>query len=118
MKEYNSDIGIYGESLAKNFLRDKGYNIIEENFSCRIGEIDIIARDGNYICFIEVKSRYSINFGHPRESITLRKQKKLYRVAQYYILVNNLKNCWFRFDAVEIYLKNSSYRINLLKNII
>ena len=81
MKRLNYEIGAYGESLAKNFLRDQGYYILEENFSCKIGEIDLIARDENYICFIEVKTRYSQDYGTPAESITYRKRKKLYKIA-------------------------------------
>ena len=118
MKRLNYEIGAYGESLAKNFLRDQGYYILEQNFSCKIGEIDLIARDGDYICFVEVKTRYSQDYGTPGESITYHKRKKLYKIAQYYILINKIQNSSFRFDAVEIILLNSSFKLNLIKNII
>ena len=116
MIKFNSAIGTYGESLAKNFLRDRGYVILDENFTCKIGEIDIIARDMNYVCFIEVKSRYSTKFGSPLESITPNKIKKIHRIAQYYILLNKLERNLFRFDALEISFKENSYNINLIKN--
>lgn len=116
MKKFNTHIGAYGESLAKNYLRDNGYLIIDENFTCKIGEIDLIAKDGDYICFIEVKSRYNTNFGSPLDSINYNKRKKIQRIAEYYILLNKLEKNHFRFDALEIFLKDTSYHLNLIKN--
>lgn len=116
MKSLNHSIGAYGESLASDYLRDCGYYIIEENFSCKIGEIDIIARDGPYLCFIEVKSRYSLKYGAPRESITPHKQKKIRQVAEYYLMINHTSDVPLRFDIMETYFKDNSYHINLIKN--
>ncbi|MEG0306887.1 MAG: YraN family protein [Clostridium sp.] len=118
MKSLNKSIGNYGETLAKTYIETLGYISIEQNFSCKLGEIDLIAKDSNYICFIEVKTRYATRYGYPLESITSKKIKKLYRAAQYYISLNNIHKSFFRFDAIEIIINanDSSHRINLIKN--
>ncbi len=79
----NKDIGYFGESIATNYIRNQGYIILERNFTCKLGEIDIIAKDKNFIVFIEVKTRYSSFYGNPSESITFRKQNKIYKTANY-----------------------------------
>lgn len=118
MHYYNKDIGAFGENITAEFLVSKGYTIIEKNFRCRIGEIDIIAKDKNYIVFIEVKTRYGNKYGHPCESITLKKQYKIYHTAEYYMVKKKLYNNYFRFDVVEIVLNdtNNNCSINIIKN--
>lgn len=118
MKNLNKAIGNFGELLSRNFLIEHGYTILEENFSCSFGEIDIIARDGKYICFIEVKTRYGIQYGLPLESITISKQRKIIRVAEYYINKHNLHKLFFRFDALEVLLKveDKKPHLQLVKN--
>jgi len=95
-------IGNAGEDRACEFLENAAYKILERNFRCRSGEIDIIALDGNYIVFIEVKYRKDNSFGYPRESVNYYKQRNISKVASYYLLIKNAydKNC--RFDVVEI----------------
>lgn len=102
MKYLNKEIGNWGESLSKKYLKDKGYIIIEENFSCPSGEIDIIATDKNLLCFIEVKTRSNHNFGSPLESITSSKQRRIIKTAQYYICKHKLYKSFCRFDAIEV----------------
>lgn len=118
MKNLNKEVGKYGESLSEKFLKENGYIIIEENFSCSFGEVDIIAKDGSYICFIEVKTRYGYKYGSPLESITPYKQRKIIKVAQYYINLRNLHRCFFRFDALEVMLnlENKAPQLNLIRN--
>jgi putative endonuclease len=118
MLSLNKSLGSFGEELALQFLIEKGYCIIEKNFRCRLGEIDIIARNNDYITFIEVKTRYNNHFGSPCEAITFSKQKKLYKLAQVYILQKKLHNCNFRFDVVEILIqpKDNTPVINLIKD--
>lgn len=80
--------GYRGEDIAEKYLRAKGFNVMERNFRCRMGEIDIIAERSKEIYFIEVKTRKNTEFGHPFESITLRKQRQIYKIAQYFLLKN------------------------------
>ncbi len=95
-------MGRNGEDIACQYLKRANYTILERNFRCRSGEIDIVALDGEYIVFIEVKYRKDNSFGYPRESVNYYKQRNISRVASYYLLIKNAydQNC--RFDVVEI----------------
>lgn len=95
------DTGREGEETAALFLRNKGYSIIETNFKCRAGEIDIIALDGEYLVFAEVKYRKNNLYGSGLEQIDIRKQKKIIKCAEYY-LVSHPGDYQPRFDAIEI----------------
>ncbi len=114
------DIGEAGEDAAEKILIKNGYKIIERNFNAHIGEIDIIARDGEYTCFVEVRFRKSVKFGTPSETIDRRKQEKLIRAANVYIIKNNLTDTPLRFDAVVITgdVLNNKKQLNyeLIKN--
>lgn len=93
--------GNIGENIAVKFLKDKGYQILEQNYNNKIGEIDIIAKDKDIIIFIEVKSRISSKFGMPREAVTLYKQNKIRTVALSYLKQKKMLNCQCRFDVIE-----------------
>lgn len=95
-------IGTRGEDIAVFHLQKRGYEIIERNFSCKLGEIDIIAKFKEYIVFIEVKYRKDISKGYPSESVNYFKQNKIIRVAKHYVQKHKLYNSAFRFDIVEI----------------
>ena len=112
----NTDLGAYGQKLAEKYLTDNGYKIVESNFRCQSGEIDIIARDGIYLAFIEVKYRRSLAHGYPREAVGYYKQRHIRRVAQYYIMVKHLNNQDFRFDVLEIIDTDGNPEITLIKN--
>ncbi len=119
MHSFNKDVGYLGEDIAFRYLKNLGYIILDRNFSCKIGEIDLIGKDKDYICFIEVKSRYGTIYGRPCESITYYKKRKIYKTAQMYILKKKLYGKFnFRFDVVEIILNhsNSNHSIRLIKN--
>lgn len=119
MQDSKKAIGNLGEDIAADFLKESGYTILDRNFRCRIGEIDIIAKDGSFICFVEVKTRYSTCFGTPREAVSLTKQYHIYRTAQYYIMKKKLFKFSFRFDVVEVILKNQAevcYSVGLIKD--
>ncbi len=111
--------GIKGEDLACEFLRKKGYKIIERNFRARGGEIDIIALDCETLVFIEVKARSTSEFGSPLEAITTWKLKSIVKTAQFYKLKNPKLPEALRIDAVAITLDqgNDIKSIELVKNI-
>lgn len=89
------------EIKAEEYLIQKGYKILERNFRNRSGEIDIIAKDGEYFCFIEVKYRTTNDFGSPLEAVDYRKQNQIRKVAMYYLMKNKLSE-WTpcRFDVI------------------
>ena len=114
--ENKKTIGNNAELIAKEFIKTKGYIIITSNFRSKFGEIDIIASDSNYLVFIEVKYRKSLKNGLPREAVNYKKQNRIIKTAQYYLMINNLydKNC--RFDVIEIFGDIENPKINLIKN--
>lgn len=112
------DVGILGEKLANDFLKKRGYHIWETNYRCREGEIDIVAKHKDSLIFIEVRTKKSLQFGRPEESITLSKMEKLRMVAaRYQQTHNNLPSSW-RIDVVvvEIDQKGKPLRIELIEN--
>lgn len=94
--------GQQGEDQAVEMLLDQGYLVVERNFRCRFGEVDIIARDGQTLCFIEVKARTSTRYGLPEEAVDYRKQNKLRMLATFYIMQKIRKEVPLRFDVVAI----------------
>ena len=118
MKKFNKSIGNYCENLACDYLIQNNYKILECNFKNRIGEIDIICIKNYILIIIEVKGRYNYNFGIPKESVSLSKQKNIIKVATSYIYYKKLNNLNVRFDVIEVYLNNvnSHYRINHIKD--
>jgi len=93
------DIGNLGEEMAVKFLLEKGYEIVERNFLKPFGEIDIIAKDKDFLVFIEVKARKNINFGFPREFVNGSKIKKIQDVAQIYMMEKKLFGAKIRFET-------------------
>lgn len=106
--------GEYFEKLALDFLEKEGFSLLDKNFYCKYGEIDIILRKSDLIVFVEVKQRSSKNFGSGFEAISSTKQKRMYLTAQTFLYKHNLKNFNFRFDAV-VFDENNRY--NWIKNI-
>jgi putative endonuclease len=109
-------IGNNGEDIAKIFLINIGYRIIELKYRSNFGEIDIIAQKSFTIIFIEVKLRSNLNYGYPREAVTKRKRQKLYKTALYFISNNYDINCNYRFDVIEVYKSEDKYTINHIIN--
>lgn len=118
MKYLNKDIGNYGEDIAVKYLIRSNYTIVTRNFRCRLGEIDVIAFDEDYLCFIEVKTRYQAQFGLPVEAVNKKKQLKIQRVAEFYLYEKNHYNFSCRFDVMEVLLNNinNDYHVQLIKN--
>ncbi|MFC1837373.1 YraN family protein [Thermodesulfobacteriota bacterium] len=98
-------LGAKGEEIAGRYLKGRGYRIIERNYRSRLGEIDIIAEQGQDLVFIEVKTRTDILFGTPFESITVQKQKQLAKVALEYLGKEDIQDRPARFDVIGIRLK-------------
>lgn len=111
-------LGKIGEDIATKYLINKGYKIIERNFYCKMGEIDIIAKKDEYIVFIEVKTRSSNKYGIPVDAITNKKIKNLYKTAKFYVYTRRLQNRLIRFDAIEVYFDNGQFRVNHIKQIV
>jgi len=113
-------VGDLGERMAAEFLQKKGYHIMETNFRCKEGEIDIIARDKDYLVFVEVRTRRSSVFGTPEESITVAKKEKLTSLAFAYLQTHRKSPSLWRFDvvAVELSQEGQISRIELIKNAI
>lgn len=107
------ELGGEKELVAAEYLAERGYQILEHNFFCRSGEIDLIAKEGGYLVFIEVKYRKDGAFGSPEEAVTKRKQRVITKVARYYLLKNGYsQNTLCRFDVVAIAGQN----IDLITN--
>ncbi len=113
-------LGALGEKLAKDFLKKRGYRIAETNFKCRSGEIDIIAEQGGCLSFVEVRSKSSLEFGTPEESITPSKKEKLINSALTYLSTHKDLPSQWRIDlvAVELDQNGKTRRIELIQNII
>lgn len=109
--------GRVGEDLAIKYLQSKGYKIIERNFECRQGEIDIIAKDKEEIVIIEVKTRKCLEYGKPAEAVDNNKRKHIYKAAEYYLYIKRLEKAYVRIDVIEVYIKENKYYINHIKNI-
>jgi len=95
--------GKYGEQLACRYLISKGYKILERNYDCYAGEIDIIASKDDYIVFVEVKARATNAFGTPSAAVDRTRQARYVRAAQAYLLPRGMQDCDCRFDVIEIY---------------
>lgn len=115
-------IGRWGENVACQHLENEGYKIIDRNFNCRQGEIDIIAYDklNREIVFVEVKTRTSFNYGVPSEAVNQIKQRHILKSAKYYLYCNKIEDCNVRIDVIEIVIdkENKKYKINHLKAVL
>lgn len=94
--------GDWGEALVADYLRKRGFRILDAQYRCRFGEIDLVARDGEVLCFVEVKVRSDIRHGLPREYVTASKQAKLRTTANYYLATHD-PDAFCRFDVAEVY---------------
>ncbi len=97
----NLDLGRRGEERALRWLKSQGYRIVARNWRWRGGEVDLIARDGDYLVFIEVKTRTDEGFGRPEEALTPAKRERLIRAARHYVATYR-PELELRFDVVAI----------------
>lgn len=108
--------GKKGEKIAAKYLEKNGYRIIEANFRCPIGEIDIVAKENNDLVFVEVKTRKSIVLGYPEQAVGIRKQKKMSQLALWYIQERKIADTNVRFDVVAITINPENNEVRLIKN--
>ena len=108
-KAKNKIRGDIGEIDAVEFLKKKKFKILQTNFKTKFGEIDIIALDGKTIVFVEVKRRSTLVFGRPIEAVDFRKQKKIKRVAEFYLMLKHKSESDVRFDVMEILDREINY---------
>ncbi len=114
---HNKEKGKQGEDLATAYLQQLGFRIIERNYEyLDLGEIDIIARDGETLVFCEVKARYNDDYGAPEYAITARKQKQVRRIATGYLYAHRIKDQECRFDVVAIQFGETPPSIRYIKD--
>lgn len=111
----NIEKGKLGEKIAKDFLINENYKIVELNYKNKIGEIDIIALDGNVLVFIEVKTRTNNAYGYPYEAVNYKKQNKIKNTSLMYLKYKKLNDIQLRYDIIEVYLTKRD-KINHIKN--
>ncbi len=105
MSDTRISLGKQGEDIATAHLKKNGFQIITRNYRQKSGEIDIIARDGEWLVFVEVKTRKSLRYGQPFEAVTQKKQTQIGRVALDYLTRNKLLDQAVRFDVISIIVK-------------
>lgn len=112
------ELGQWGEKLAAKYLQDQGYKLLESNWRCQRGEIDLIFQAGSVLVFTEVKTRQGRAFGTPEEGVTRSKARKLLQLAQYYLMEKNLDDVEWRIDivAVELNLEGQLERCEHIPN--
>ncbi len=108
--------GAQGEEIAAGFLIKEGYQIIQRNYRTVLGEIDIVAREGESLVFVEVKARSGDQFGPPQAAVDLRKQAKMSRVALVYLKQKRIDSCDCRFDVVAVVKSAGGVQVELFRN--
>ncbi len=119
-KDYKRRLGQRGEEIATAYLQRQGYVIVTRNWRCPVGELDIVAREGETLVFVEVRARRGDRFGTAEESITPAKQAKLVELARTYLQENCLTDHDWRIDviAIQIDRRGTVKRLNLIRNAI
>lgn len=118
MSKERIELGKSGEDVACDFLKGNGYKILERNYRSRLGEVDIIARDKDTLCFIEVKTRRGEDFGLPIEAVSRTKQRQIAKAALAFLKEHNLLDGKARFDVVSVLYKTQDNKpqIDLINN--
>ncbi|MGB9594865.1 MAG: YraN family protein [Candidatus Poribacteria bacterium] len=109
-------VGNKGESIAEDYLKQKGYKIIQKNYRCRFGEIDIIAKDQDTIVFVEVRTKQNDNFGSPQDSITPAKIEKISKTSLSFIQEKKFAGFSYRFDFIAITFSQGKPNIEHIEN--
>ena len=111
-------IGQQGEALAASYLAEQGYNIVQRNWRCPLGELDIVAEAGETLIFVEVRTRRSHRFGLAEESLTPTKQSRLVDLARTYLQESATLDCSWRIDVVTVQWEAGQPKINHVENAI
>jgi len=110
------ELGKKGEEVANRFLKNRGYRVIARNYVCKMGEMDIIAKEKDTLVFIEVKTRTSTTFGPPQLAVNPKKQSQMSKVALNFLKEKRLEDVKARFDVVAILLGPRGEEIELIKD--
>lgn len=110
------ELGKKGEEIALQFLKKKGYRILQKNYVCKLGEIDLIAQEKDTLTFVEVKTRRSTTFGPPQMAVDQKKQEQLSKAALHFLKERRLEEAKARFDVVAILLSPQGVKIELIRN--
>ena len=112
--------GKYGEELACEYLKKLNYIIIERNFSCYQGEIDIVSKDTckNELVFTEVKTRTNFQYGSPIDAVDKNKQRHLFKACQFYLYKHNIYHLFVRIDVIEVFIRNNIPYIRHVKQVL
>ena len=103
-------LGSWGEQVAGRFLQDQGYQIVSTNYRCAFGEVDIVAKEGEELVFVEVRTRRESSFVSPEESLSKHKLRRLSAACQVYLQQHSMESAQWRVDLVSIYLKPGQNR--------
>lgn len=110
------ELGEKGEEIALRFLKKNGYRILQRNYVCKLGEVDIIAREKDTFVFIEVKTRRSTTFGPPQLAVNQKKKEQISKAALYFLKEKRLEEAKARFDVVAILLGPKGEEIELIRD--
>jgi putative endonuclease len=110
------DLGRLGEDLALKKIKSLGYKCIVRNYRCPLGEVDLIAKDGDTLVFIEIKTRRDRSLGYAKESINARKKRQLSKVALAYMKSHDVAEAKSRFDVVAVHIRESMHEIEVVRN--
>ena len=116
MTKARIELGKYGESLALKKIEGLGYQCICRNYRCSLGEIDLIAKDGDTLVFLEIKTRKGKSLGYAKEAVDRRKIRKLSKIALAYMKEMNWSHAKSRFDVIAINIHQGHPEIELIKN--
>jgi putative endonuclease len=114
--EERLNLGRLGEQLALEKIKRLGYKCIEKNYRCSLGEIDLIAKDGDCLVFIEIKTRKGRTLGYAKEAITPRKIRQISKVALAYMKSNNCCDVRSRFDVIAISITGNREEMEVIKD--
>lgn len=105
--EFRKQLGNDSETIAQQYLEQRGYMLIQANFRCKTGEVDLIMQKENLLVFVEVRSKSSSRYGEPLETVDYTKQKKIKKASAYFLYIHpQLAHCYCRYDVVSVLWKN------------
>ncbi|MBW1704393.1 MAG: YraN family protein [Deltaproteobacteria bacterium] len=116
MTKERLSLGRFGEDLAFKEIKDLGYKRIIRNYRCPLGEVDLIAKDGDTLVFIEVKTRKGRSLAYAKEAVNDKKRRQLSKVALFYMKSNNLNEVRARFDVVAVSLAGGDQQVEVIRN--